>query len=49
MEEYLHGEENAASYVYALDALSGFKYSLKEKVEKIYPELKEFLDYIYNK
>lgn len=47
--QYLDGQEGAAVYVYALDALTGFKYNLKEKAIEKYPDLKDYLEDRYNK
>lgn len=48
MSSYLNGEQYAANYVYKLDYLSGFKFSLKEKIKKMFPEIVEYIDKVYS-
>lgn len=43
VEEYLDGENNAAKYVYALDALTGFRFELKKKAIERFPHLKKYI------
>ena len=51
MDQYLHGERNAAEYICALDMLTNYKYNLKdkalEKYSSIYKDFKEELLDVY--
>lgn len=42
-KQHLNGQESAACYVYAYDALSGFKFNLKDIARKKYQELDKFI------
>ena len=42
-EQYLDEERTAAKEIYALDALSGFRFDLKNKAIKAYPHLKKYI------
>ena len=42
-EQYLDEERTAAKEIYALDALSGFRFDLKNKAIKVYPHLKKYI------
>lgn len=52
MDNYLHGEEYAAKYVFALDLLTGFKFNLKEKAiykySITYKKFKDEIECVYS-
>lgn len=47
--QFLHEEEACAKYVYALDALTGFRFNLKQQAEQLFPNLKEYIEQQYKK
>lgn len=48
-KKYLDEEKTAAKYIYALDALSGFRFNLKDKAIDIANELKNYIEKRYQK